>query len=259
MFDEGEGPPVIVIPGVQGRWEWMLPGLRALGSRCRAISYTLAGDFGSGMKFDRTTGFDNFVLQLDEVFERTGIRRAALCGVSYGGFIALHYAAARPDRVSSLIFVSAPAPGWMPSERQTRHIARPWLSTPGFVLSAPLRIWPEIRMAFDSLAPALRFMARHGLRVLAAPVLPASMAAKVRLQQAIDFQPECARVAAPTLVIAGEEGMDRVVPTEATRRYLELIPGARFARLERTGHIGLITRPERFAEIVSGFVHANRH
>jgi 3-oxoadipate enol-lactonase len=259
MFDEGSGPAVIVIPGVQGRWEWMLPGLRALSKRCRTLSYTLRGDFGSGSAFDAAIGFDNFVRQLDDLFDRTGLRKAALCGVSYGGFIALRYAAARPERIASLIFVSAPAPGWTPTDRQTRHIARPWLSTPGFVMSAPVRVWPEIRMAFDTLGAALRFMARHGVRVLAAPVLPASMAAKVRLQQAIDFEPECARVRAPTLVVAGEDGMDTVVPTEATRRYLDLIPGARFERLERTGHIGLITRPERFAEIVGGFVHANNH
>jgi 3-oxoadipate enol-lactonase len=63
----------------------------------------------------------------------------------------------------------------------------------------------------------------------------------------------------PTLVMTGEEGMDTVVPTAATRRYLDLIPGAQFERLERTGHIGLITRPERFAEIVARFVYASSH
>lgn len=250
---------MIVIPGVQGRWEWMLPGLRALARRCRTISYTLAGDFGSGMKFDRGAGFDSFVRQLDEIFERTGLQKAAICGVSFGGFIALRYAALRPERVSSLIFVSAPAPGWAPSDRQARHVSRPWLSAPAFVLAAPFRIWPEIRMAFGGTVAAALFMARHALRVLAAPVLPGSMAAKVRVQQAIDFRPDCARVKAPTLVIAGEDGIDTVVPTEATRRFQQLIPGARFERLERSGHIGIITRPERFADIVSGFVHAHNH
>jgi pimeloyl-ACP methyl ester carboxylesterase len=259
MFDEGQGPAVVVIPGVQGRWEWMEPGLRALSKRCRTISYTLCGGFGSGVKLDPALGFENFVRQIDGVFERTGLRTAAICGVSYGGFIALRYAAVRPERVASLIFVSAPSPGWTPSERQARNIARPWLSTPGFLLSSPLRVWPEIRMAFDSVGAAMAFMARHALRVLAAPVVPASMAAKVRLQQTNDFEGDCSRVGAPTLVITGEDGTDTVVPTESTRRYEQLIRGAQFQRLERSGHLGLITRPERFAEIVSGFVHANRH
>ena len=30
MMDEGQGPAVIVIPGIQGRWEWMTPALDAL-------------------------------------------------------------------------------------------------------------------------------------------------------------------------------------------------------------------------------------
>ena len=38
-----------------------------------------------------------------------------------------------------------------------------------------------------------------------------------------------------------------------------LIPGAHHALIERSGHIGMLTRPARFAGIVTGFVHANHH
>jgi hypothetical protein len=38
MFDEGTGPPLIVIPGVQGRWECIRPALDHLRTRCRTIS-----------------------------------------------------------------------------------------------------------------------------------------------------------------------------------------------------------------------------
>jgi len=102
VFDQGKGTGLIVIPGVQGRWEWMKPALTELAKRCRVMSYTLCGDFGSDMKFDPALGFDNFIKQLDQVFDRTGLERAALCGVSYGGLIALRYAALRPERVTSL-------------------------------------------------------------------------------------------------------------------------------------------------------------
>ena len=124
MFDHGQGTPLIVIPGIQGRWEWMKPTLQELQKRCRAVSYTLCGDAGSGMKFDRSLGFDNFIIQLDRVYEETGLERAALCGVSYGGFIALRYAATRPERVTSLIVSSSPAPGWIPNARQQRYVQR---------------------------------------------------------------------------------------------------------------------------------------
>jgi len=259
VFDQGQGTALIVIPGVQGRWEWMKPTLDELGKRCRALSYTLCGDIGSGMKFDRALGFDNFVRQLDAVFEHAGIDRAALCGVSYGGFIALRYAAMRPDRVSSLVFASSPAPGWIPDERQRRYVARPWQSAPAFVAGAPLRLWPEIHAAYDTRRERLSFVIRHAARVVAAPIVPPLMAARVALQQQMDFTPDCAQVRVPTLIVTGEDDLDRVVPAEVTRRYRQLIPGARYVQMKRSGHIGLLTHPAQFADIVTGFINGNGH
>ena len=259
MFDQGKGTPLIVIPGIQGRWEWMTPALRALQKRCHVVSYTLCGDAGSGMKFDASLGFSNFVRQLDDVFDRTGLGRAALCGVSYGGFIALRYAATRPERVTSLVFASSPAPGWVPNERQQRYVLHPWRSAPAFVVGAPLRLWPEIRAAYDTPRERVAFSVRHAARVVAAPISPPMMAIRVTLQQAMDFAPDCARISVPTLIVTGEDGLDKVVPAEVTRRYRQLIPGAQYVQMKRAGHIGLLTHPEQFADIVTGFINANGH
>ena len=259
MFDRGHGPPVIVIPGVQGRWEWMEPALRVLARTCRTISYTLCGDTGSGSRVDPSLGFENYVQQLDALFEKARLTRAVLCGVSYGGFIALRYAARRPDRVCGLILVSAPAPGWAPSDRQRWYLSRPWLSAPLFVVAAPARVWTEIVSAVPAWRGRLRFALTHGLRVLLAPMVPSHAAARVAAQQAEDFSGDGSRVQAPTLVITGEDDLDRVVPPPVSRWYLSIIPGARYAKLDRTGHIGMLTQPSRFARIVSDFVHANYH
>jgi pimeloyl-ACP methyl ester carboxylesterase len=232
----------------------MRPALDALARRCRTISYSLCGDFGSDAPFDRGLGFENFTRQLDRVLDKAGLERAAICGVSYGGFIAVRYAAARPQRVSSLILASSPAPGWSPTEQQQRYVAHPWLSAPMFALTAPARLMPEIRSARGSWPAAVTFAARHALRVLAAPAIPPLMARRVTLAQQQEFARDCALVEAPTLVLTGEDALDRVVPARITRRYETLIAGARGATFERTGHIGLITRPDRFAEIVCDFV-----
>src|ERR1700752_4226844 len=133
MFDQGSGPPVVVVQGVHGRWEWTAPALRCLATSCRAISYSLSGDIGSGRRLERELGFDNYVQQLDGGFDAAGLARAVLCGVLVGGFVAVRYAAIRPDRVSALILASAPGPGWQPNARQAAWIARPWWSVPAFV------------------------------------------------------------------------------------------------------------------------------
>ncbi len=259
MFDEGSGPPLVIVPGVHGRWEWMKPALVQLSKRCRTIAYSLCGDFGSGMKVDPALGLDNYVRQLDALLDRCGLERAAVCGISFGGFIAVRYAASRPNRVTSLVLASTPGPGWSPNMQQARWIARPWLSVPAFVVSSPFRLWPEIRAALPGLAARLGFMARHALRVVLAPIIPPLMAQRVRQARAIDFAAESARVQAPTLVVTGEERLDRVVPVETTRRYVSLIRGAECVVLDRTGHIGVLTQPSRFARTVSDFVHAHGH
>jgi pimeloyl-ACP methyl ester carboxylesterase len=259
VFDAGHGSPLIVVPGVQGRWEWMKPALQELQQRCRTVSYTLCGGAGSDVKFEAAQGFDNYVRQLDDVFRRTGLDKAALCGVSYGGWIALRYAAIRPERVTALILVSSPAPGWIPNDRQRQYLSHPWRSSPAFVVTSPMRVWPEILAAYDTWRERVVFAIGHAARVIAAPILPPVMAERVTLQQGIDFAPDCARVKAPTLLITGEDHLDQIVPPEITRRYGSLIPGAQYVRMDRSGHIGLLTQPARFADIVAGFVDANHH
>jgi pimeloyl-ACP methyl ester carboxylesterase len=259
MVDVGSGPPLIVIPGVQGRWEWMKPAIGALQRRCRTITYTLSGDFGSGTSPDATQGFDTLVRQLDDVFERANLTRAALCGVSYGGLIALRYAATRPERVSALVFSSSPAPGWTPSPRQSRYVKNPWLLTPFFMVAAPFRVWPEIVRAIPDRRRRVMFAVAQGMRVLLAPSVPSELARRVHFVEVSDFHRDCARVAAPTLIVTGEEELDKVVPVSITRQYQSLLRDTRYEQMTDTGHLGLITQPERFAGIVGGFVHAHYH
>ena len=60
---------------------------------------------------------------------------------------------------------------------------------------------------------------------------------------------------APTLVVTGERELDQVVQADDTMGYLTAIPGAQFQLFERTGHLGTISAPERFAAIVSRFLN----
>jgi pimeloyl-ACP methyl ester carboxylesterase len=48
-------------------------------------------------------------------------------------------------------------------------------------------------------------------------------------------------------------GLDYVVAPHTTSAYGQLIPGARGVTFERTGHIGCVTQPDRFAALVKEF------
>ena len=87
---------------------------------------------------------------------------------------------------------------------------------------------------------------------------PGLMAQRIRLlQQQPNFSGEAVRIQVPTLLVTGEPRLDRVIPVESTREYIGLIPGVRHQMMERTGHLGLVTQPDRFARIVSDFVNAS--
>jgi pimeloyl-ACP methyl ester carboxylesterase len=81
---------------------------------------------------------------------------------------------------------------------------------------------------------------------------PRHMADWVEAWMAADLISDCRAVTAPTQVITGDARLDRVVPVESSIDYLELIPGARHVAFSRTGHMGLLMRPDDFAALVAG-------
>lgn len=255
MIDIGRGTPVVVIPGLQGRWEWMRPGVEALAEGHRAVSFSLCDERRSGFRFDPAAGFDNYLRQVDAVLDRTGLESATLVGVSYGGLIALEYAARRPGRVSALVLASALSPDWVPDARARFYLKAPRLLSPLFVATAPSRLGREVWAAFPNLLERARFAVGQTARVAGAPMSPGAMARRIEWAQAHAFA-DLQRIAAPTLIVTGEPELDRVVPVEVTRRLTLQIPDARHIVLDHTGHLGIITRPRRFVELVDEWMGA---
>ncbi len=61
MIDIGRGAPVVLIPGLQGRWEWMRPTVELLAEHYRVISYSLCDERSSPSTFDEALGFENYL------------------------------------------------------------------------------------------------------------------------------------------------------------------------------------------------------
>jgi pimeloyl-ACP methyl ester carboxylesterase len=252
VIDRGTGTPVVIMPGIQGRWEWLEPAVDALAARCRVVTFSLCDEPTSGFPFDPSRGIDNYLDQLDAAFDRAGLDSAVLVGVSYSGPIATEFAARRPHRVRGLVLVSALPPDWTPNRRARFYLRAPRLLSPLFLLDSPARVLPEIRRALPSLGDQVRFAAGQTRRTLKAFLSPTRMAA--RLQWTADYRyGDPGQLRRRVLVITGEDGLDRVVSPELTRRYLAAVPDAEHVVLDRTGHIGLLTRADAFARHVSRF------
>jgi pimeloyl-ACP methyl ester carboxylesterase len=251
IIDRGTGAPVVLIPGIQGRWEWMRRTVDALSKRCRVITFSLADEPTSGARFDESSGIWSYVEQVSDVLDAKGLRAATICGISYGGLIAAAFAARHPDRVSALILMSALPPSWKPDARASFLMRAPILLSPLFCI-ASLRMCPEIVAAKGPLAGAA-FAGHHVANILANFFSPRLMARRARLVASLDLDGQLDGVRCPTLVITGEASLDRVVPVKMTREYLRIWPHATDAVLERTGHLGPMTRPDEFARLVASF------
>lgn len=251
MTVTGQGPTLLLIPGIQGRWEWTRPTVQGLARRHRVVTYSLSGERGAVPPLVARC-FDDLVRQALNVLNRVTSGPAIVCGVSYGGLIALRLAARHPDRVRALVLASPLNADFTPDPRLRRWMAHPMLMAPAFLVGSPGRIVPELRAAHgrEWLPTALGLLGR----VVRAPHSPERMAQRVRLIEREDFVRDCASVAQPTLLVTGEPGLDRIVPAEASCRLLRWLPDVRHVTLDRTGHWGLVTRRDAFAREVTRFV-----
>jgi pimeloyl-ACP methyl ester carboxylesterase len=252
IIDRGSGTPVVVIPGVQGRWEWMRPAIDELAQRCRVITFSLADEPTSGGTFDEQRGFWCYVDQVREVLDALGLSRAAICGISYGGLIAAAFAARHADRTASLILVSALPPSWRPDTRLNFYLRAPKLLTPVFLVGS-LRLYKEIAVARSETHDGGRAAVSHAWRALTHMFSPFRMARRAGFLRSLVLQEDLSHVTVPTLVVTGEPGLDRVVPVAATLQYTRLWPHALVATIAHTGHLGLTTRPTEFARLVVPF------
>ena len=256
FIDLGHGEPVVVVPGIQGRWEWMRPGVEALARHCRVITFSLGDEPTAG--YDGAEGgFDRYVDQVARVLDSAGLQRAAICGVSFGGLVAAAFAARHPDRVTSLVLASALPPSWKLDRRASFYLRSPRLFAPVFCLSS-LRLYREIAAARPGLWNGISTAMRHVANVTTHPFNARRMASRALMTAGLDWS-GLNGVQVPTLLVTGEPALDRVVPPSLTLDYLRLWPHAQHATLPRTGHLGIITRPEEFAGIVTSFLDRSAH
>jgi len=256
VVDVGAGPPIVIVPGIQGRWEWMKPAVDALSSRCRVVTFSLADEPSCGGRFDPSRGFDCYVEQIKDAMDLAGLSTAVVAGVSYGGLVAAAFAARHPDRTAGLVLVSAIPPGWVPNARVRFYMRAPRLLSPLFLIGS-LRMYKEIAAARSGVLPGMATAIRHGLNALAHMLSPARVARRVRLAESVQLDRALAAVRLPTLVVTGDAALDNIVPVHLTEEYSRLWPHAERVTLERTGHIGLITRPDAFAAAVGSFVEGH--
>jgi pimeloyl-ACP methyl ester carboxylesterase len=230
----------------------MRAAIDALAARFRVVSYSLAGERGSTRRMDASTGFDDLVVQLADVVRTRNLQHPLVCGVSYGGLVALRYAASHAE-AAGLVLVSTPSPLWRPNPRLARYRRAPRLFAPLFAAQALGRLLNELAITFPSPRTRMRFLRSHLTIIAGRPLSPTRASRRLELLARVDFAADCRTLRAPVLIVTGEPELDHVVPVDDTLTYRSLIPHAVVRTIDRTGHLGSLTRADVFSAIVGEF------
>ena len=253
IFERGTGQPIVLVPGIQGRWEWMAPTIDALAAYGRAITFSLCDEPTSGFTWDQERGFENYLAQLDEVLVATGAvatgagrrlvrrsrcRRVRRPASGAGGRAGDRLGAAadldaRSTRQPLPVVAAAGGARLLP-RRADAHLPRDQGGDSGG--HAPLAV---------RAAPAGAGRRRHAV------VGPHGPAAALAAGGAV--RPRPAAATCRPSIVTGEPELERVVPPAQTAEYLAWLPRARATTLPRTGHAGTVTKAREFAALVGEF------
>jgi pimeloyl-ACP methyl ester carboxylesterase len=241
----GEGPPLVLVPGLAGGFELFGPLARLLARHFRVISYQLRGEddcFALRRHFD----LSDLVGDLREFLDWYGLESPALMGVSFGGILALEFAARYPARLSELIVQGVGARyerGLLPRVAGT-VLAR-------FPLPADS---PFINQFFNLLfggrqepGPLFEFVTRRCWQTD-----QSIMAYRLRLVEGFDMDQRLRNIRVPSLVMAGQRDL---LVSERSLQYLAAgIDQSKLVRLPGCGHLAFVTHAARVAEEVKRFL-----
>jgi pimeloyl-ACP methyl ester carboxylesterase len=241
----GEGPPLVLVPGLAGGLDLLGPLARLLARHFRVISYQLRGE-DDCFALRRRFGMPDLVSDLAELLEWHCLERPALFGVSFGGVIAAAFAARYPYRLRSLVLQGV---GVRFERGLLQQIA-------GLVLSRyPLPADnPFVNQFFNLLfggrqepGPLFEFVTRQCWQTD-----QSVMAHRFRLAEQFDLESRLERIAVPTLALAGDR--DLLVSERSLKDLGRKIADARLVRLPGCGHLACVTQPQRLAEEVQRFL-----
>ena len=224
------GPPLLLVAGLgsrarlwgelprllAGRFTVLAPDNRGVGGSRGGAPFTVAGAADDATAVVRHAGFES----------------AGVLGVSMGGLIACAMAADHTGTVDRLVVASCGA-RLTPSHRRVLRFFELVLTRLSPAEAAEALMAFAFGASFADRYPGFVDQAAR-LWTLDPEDLPGALQQIEHLRSGWDLRPLLARVACPTLVLAGE--LDPLVASSTTRELAAAIPEARFREVPDAAH-----------------------
>lgn len=243
----GGGVPLVLIHGFPFNADSWRPQREALADR-RLIVPDLRG-FGDTPLSARPYTLVRLADDLVELLDALSIPRAAVGGLSMGGYITFEVWRRHPDRVAALVLADTQPDPDSDEARLNRarlaSVAREEGSAAVAAGLLPRLLAPATRQRRPELERDLREMME------AAPA-EAVAAALMAMAARDDSVPVLASIDVPTLVIVGSE--DAITPPAETQEWVVRIPTAQLSVIAGAAHVSNLERPETFNALLDEFL-----
>lgn len=241
----GQGPPLVLIPGIASTYRGYALTLNTLAERFQTVVYDYPGEQpGDGARLRQIT-HDDLVDDVFGLLDHLNVGRAYLFGLSFGSTVTLRALHREPRRFPKAVVQGAFARrGFTAAERVALRLGR---LLPGTTGRLPFR---QTVLTYNSKSqfPAVIedrwaiYLEQNGLT----PIAP--MAHRLDLLARLDLRPLLKAIPTEVLVLQGNE--DRIV---ASRNFDELcaaLPNARGVVMPLVGHQPHFTHAEGLAQAV---------
>jgi 3-oxoadipate enol-lactonase len=241
-FDEGTNPgvPIIFIHGFpfnKVMWEDQLDLLK---DNYRVLAYDVRGHGDSNPGVQQFSILQ-FVADLFLFMDALYIKKAIVCGLSMGGYIALKAVQENPDRIAGLILCDTQCTADSEEAKKKRS------ATIEAVQANGLKQYAEdsVERLFSKSSHASKKQVVSGIEgtILHTPVetiVNTLMALAERAETCSSLH----LIKVPVLIMVGAE--DEITPPEAARKMHQLIPNSELQILEKSGHVSNLEVPEIF-------------
>jgi pimeloyl-ACP methyl ester carboxylesterase len=241
----GDGPPVVLIPGLAGGFALLGPLAKLLAKHYRVISFQLRGE-DDCFALRRRFGLQDLVNDVAEFLEWHCLERPALFGVSFGGVLALQFATRFPNRLRALAIQGVGA-----------RFERSLLQRVAGLILARYPLPPDspfVNQFFNLLfgsrqqpGPLFEFVTRQCWQTD-----QSIMAHRFHLVERFDVRSRLAHIRVPTLTLTGDR--DLLVSERGIRELCHGIPTCQRVGLPGCGHLAFVTQPRRVADELHHFL-----
>jgi 3-oxoadipate enol-lactonase len=219
-----------------------------LKSNYRVISYDLRG-FGESEAGHRELSLDNLTLDLINLMDKLHIRKAAVCGLSIGGSIALNAVEKYPDRFTALILSDAQCSPDPPNNKEEKLKIIRSIQQNGISQFAE----QSLRRYFASVSFHRR---KEEVKAARKMILsnPAGTICKtlMQLEQKKDICEGLNDIRIPVLILVGKE--DQVTPPGDAEFMHEHIRDSSLAVIEYAGHLPNLENTFEFNKHLKRFI-----